>query len=90
MTDLEITKLCAKAMGWRQTGHPLDVPFTPLTDDAQAMALVKRFRINTSAAEKPSGKPAGWVAWISHVDEAVDANLNHAICLCVAKMQKGL
>ena len=52
MTDLEMTKLCAEAMGikasdWDNEYHgsipPAKPPYDPLLDDAQAMALVKRF-----------------------------------------------
>lgn len=57
MTDLEITKLCAEAMGWNSPGSPIAVRnnevffcpgssvefrFEPLHNDAQAMALVRR------------------------------------------------
>lgn len=50
MTDLELTKLCAEAMGWSVTEHPtigkvhfdlreLGHFFDPLNEDAQAFAL---------------------------------------------------
>ena len=54
MTDLEITRLCAEAMGierksvcigWTDSGNQLfgdDRSYNPLHDDAQAMALVKK------------------------------------------------
>ena len=60
MTDLEITRLCAEAMDltvvmqlgeWRfprtQSEYSL---YDPLHDDAQAMALVKRFRLSIEAS----------------------------------------
>lgn len=81
MTDLEITKLCAEAMGVNPTtaercpicsGTHGAMLYDPLHDDAQAMALMKKFRL-----------------WIDL--DAVDAHkgdLNRVICEYVAQMQK--
>ena len=101
MTDLEITKLCAEAMGlilgpdWDQGyvmlgGHSGITPskYDPLHDDAQAMALVKRFRITCSGTSR-SGLQY-WQAWTGgDLEEhfVVRPDLNRAICECVAKMQ---
>lgn len=105
MTDLEITKLCAEAMGLRVEtaywsgprkqvwvlpelydenihSHP---PYDPLHDDAQAMALVKKFILILKNTTR------GW-----HVENVNDGigdgvrsdDLNRAICESVAKMQK--
>ena len=95
MTDLEITKLCAQAMGLQYFSgtkyvslvHPEgnSDSYDPLQDDAQAMALVKRWYVVIShAGEKwlvTRGQilPDEWVA---------NENLNRAICECVAKMMK--
>lgn len=99
MTDLEITKLCAEAMGktiiWNdylklfQTGSGTNNThhFDPLHDDAQAMALVKKFKIalgwnpGWSAFDQSKGK------WVYAKDIDDRENLNFAICLCVADMQ---
>jgi len=103
MTDLEMTKKCAEKMGYRQDrddgfsrlrqGAGMDEPewfnfiYNPLHDDAQAMALVKRFGMALFATED------GWcvdlwntpeIRWISTQQK----DLNRAICECVAKMQK--
>ena len=47
MTDLELTKLCAEAMGIEispvRHGDGDFSLYDPLHDDAQAMALVKKF-----------------------------------------------
>ena len=107
MTDLELTRKCAEAMdievvepgpqseppeywmyhdnedGWRE--------YDPLHDDAQAMALVKKFRLRLSfnifgnwwtAKEilANDGSPA---------QEESDSDLNRAICECVAAMDRG-
>lgn len=105
MTDLEITKLCAEAMGkdicgakyldglhiftGRANYHTL---YDPLHDDAQSMALVKRFRLNIEAIDDG--------AWLVSNEEnmdmhgvgvyrsAVNIELNKCICECVAKMQQ--
>ena len=113
MNDLEITKLCAEAMGLKTSGvHSLsyvidstvttaygDIDFTdhwrtydPLHDDAQAMALVKRFHIQIWPEVKRSLKEhiyTGWTTFIFGTGTATSTNLNRAICECVAKMQKG-
>ena len=94
MTDLEITKLCAEAMGYRLNivGDycylPSDREWNPLHDDAQAMAMVKRFRLDVSGvyakwqACKVRGDFSGTLA------EAMADDLNRAICECVARMQQ--
>lgn len=67
MTDQEITKLCAEAMGYRfveHYGYPHGVSMTymdehdekhyywrPLIDDLQAMALVKKFGLTIDPQE---------------------------------------
>lgn len=97
MTDLEMRIACAQALG---LVHNFDgdvffvygpdserLPFDPLHDDAQAMALVKHFCLQLHRA----GTWGPW--WVksrvmmpeaeaSHAD-----NLNRAIVECVAKMQ---
>ena len=90
MTDLEITRLCAEAMGWEvfeEGGNLWEraglVIYRPLHDDAQAMALVKKFRlsIGTDADQ--------WYLVLPDYPykETNHADLNRAICECVAKMQ---
>ena len=105
MNDLEITKLCAEAMGlshrnlaWSVaddirdhciealTGHGKWSLYDPFHDDAQAMALVKKFILSISMHNdgwtvSPQYEP-------SYSDNSVcNTNLNRAICLCVAKMR---
>lgn len=93
MTDLEMTKLCAEAMGWIEKARRYGMKIDPLHDDAQAMALVKKFHISIGAPFPdtpqweceiggrflPSGiKPFyGWAT----------KDLNRAIVMSVAKMQ---
>jgi hypothetical protein len=119
MTDLEMTKLCAEAMGYEIVREPkyagystvrADVAlpeghvtvlkpgvanergYMPLHDDAQAMALVKRFQLHVQTDY--AGK---WMAQTSCATELVvvirDADdLNRAIVECVAMLaarQKG-
>jgi len=78
VTDLEITKLCAEAMGYRNSSH-----YNPLHDDAQAMALVKRQGLHI--VWQPMCPDIWKVDDTTHV--AADKDLNRAICECVAKMQ---
>jgi hypothetical protein len=95
VTDLEITILCAKAMGLDFDYDDTDVWFGtdpdstqcayyPLKNDAQTMALVKKFVLvirNTTV---------GWYveSVLDGIGDGVRHNdLNRAICECVAKMQ---
>lgn len=91
MTDLEITKLCAEAMGyslsWDHQGnaraYPLGQIYDPLHDDAQAMALKKKFRLSDRYFQDEGmwGVPIeGGGGW--------SMSLNRAICECVARMQQ--
>ena len=103
MTDLEITRLCADAMGingltekrnrlvWeraREESHARLRSYEPIYNDAQAMALVKRFRLFITHDETEF-----WVEWAGpiggdgKVSWRADPDLNRAICECVAKMQ---
>mgnify|MGYP001617981049 CR=1 FL=1 len=89
MTDLEMTKLCAEAMGleifWAEAlpiTAPKGCPYDPLHDDAQAMALVKKFHIALGWNDP------GWGAFGQHDKRWVNnPDLNRAIVECVAKMQ---
>ena len=104
MTDLEITRLCAEAMGIKHWINNDALPpcvvgggydpyiYDPLHDDAQAMALIKRFQIQ-SAPLIDGTTHEGWVAeahvpfnrWTPKCQS--EEGLNRAICECVAKMQ---
>ena len=100
MDDLEITRLCAEAMGLGPSsdcvvsGVILKTPpapntshhYDPLHYDAQCMALVKRFRLRVNSLKD--------VLWEVETDPRDDlhqdvahADLNTAIVYCVAYMQ---
>ena len=101
MTDLEITKACAEAMGLAVEQRSSDFAggnywalgsgeeYDPLHDDAQAMALVKIFglHIYTVMGDRP-------YSWVVHTacgpteSGRQSENLNRAICECVALMQE--
>ena len=90
MTDLEITKLCAEAMGLTPTDEISEwTEYDPLHDDAQAMALVKRFELDLTFTGEGFNK---WNVQQSTLEAAgvfsYQSDLNRAICECVAKMQK--
>lgn len=88
MTDLEITKRCAEKMGiavvpahesvrleggWMiANGHEV---YEPLFDDAQAMALLKRYPLE--CAEE---------IYQHTIDNRGCSDLNRAICECVANL----
>lgn len=104
MTDLEITKLCAEAMGIKISFtsakthffvyHPMEevLPlfkaYAPLYDDEQAMALVKKFHLYIY----PRGpEPRQYTEWQVSIQSGISgfaADLNRAICECVAKTQQ--
>ena len=114
MDDLEITRLCAEAMGITvysndakcylsrmdmamYVGQPPTWVFrhfyAPLHDDAQAMALVKKFRLRIDG----DGNISDYSKWLveywpegatSSEEESLSDNLNRAICITVAQMQK--
>jgi hypothetical protein len=91
MTDLEITKACAEAMGLLggDTGYALlgrmeNHPYDPLHDDGQAMALVRKFHLSLDWHGDD-----GWTAMNSGdgVIRAHNLNISYAICECVANIQ---
>ncbi len=96
MTDLEITEACARAMGLVPT-YNKRLPFIvnngweeyhPLADDAQAMALIKKFNIELFFV------PNNLTWWAtSRVTENNHSNaldLNRAIYECVARIARNL
>ena len=98
MTDQEITELCAMAMphlpkmvkheGKLRFGYKgcLGPAYDPLHDDKQAMQLVKRFGLNISYHY---GKNVARVSDGLSIKTPYRADLNRAICECVAKMVDG-
>lgn len=103
MTDLEITRLCAEAMGYqdvhiatasmgtqyvKHTSRSIsaNTEFRPLHDDAQCMALVKKFDLNIDAHAADGNSYVA--STYKHEFWAENDDLNRAICECVAKMQK--
>ena len=100
MNDLEITRLCAEAMGVFGTIAPngntvwlrnSTKRYNPLTNSEQCLALVERFRMLV----RWDGGVHGWTAGVWYdgsKGQAIwmdwtDQDLRRAICLCVAKMQ---
>ena len=90
LSDETLCRLCAEAMGAKlDAGHEyywLDGRiFAPLTDDAQAMALVKEFDLHVW--RQSDGWCASASAWRDlHVGRSDD--LNRAIVECVARRQE--
>ncbi len=113
LSDLEMTRLCAEAMGlthewddkavWlkvdnfsqgceaqftHKRGHFFHwiLRYEPLTNDAQAMALVKKMELLVSPCDEP-GQP-WWIATAADA-QGLGHDLNRAIVECVAKLQAG-
>lgn len=102
MNDLELTKLCAMTMGLKivypnQDDLPLCVEgplgssmYSPLKDDMQAMALVKKLGLTIDPAEDVA--PFTWRVCVSASGDweeqiyAEGADLNRAIVECAAKL----
>lgn len=105
MTDLEITKLCAEAMGIemhsrlvmgqalvgtgrgyiKETYHQI-YDYDPLNDDAQAIALVKKFSLHID--QRPGKQISVQPPDFESIATRTDTDLNRAICLCVAQLQR--
>lgn len=104
MTDLEINKLCAEAMGYELN---LDAPvhhdgtmWNPLRYDAQAMALedwlIEHGAILTYGLSLGGNQRVMWFlpvgqdggAWMWFIKDKQARR--RAICLCVAKMQQNI
>ena len=84
MTDLEITNLCAEAMGiypdakWFYVVGGITMKYQPFYDGAQAMALLEKYPFECLDAMWASIKNCNMLAPL---------DLNRAICVCVAQMQ---
>ena len=93
MTDLELTRLCAEAMFDRLEWEQRLFNYDPLHDDAQAMALVKKFRLLIELNPNILGRQvrvsgSEIASDIPPFDKCnYETALNRAICECVAKMQ---
>lgn len=102
MTDLEMTRLCAEAMGQVNVSEtfvrdgksvneiynwPKTPPsYDPLHDDAQAMALVKKLGL-ICITELAQGRAMWRVHHWREEGHGYNANLNLAIVECVAQME---
>lgn len=105
MTDVEITRLCAKAMGlvfevprefsgqriFEEMYAAKKSQYNPLHEDAQAMALVKKFGLLCDPQHdgQDFSTDQGWeVSHPSLPEEylSISPDLNRAICECVAQM----
>lgn len=77
MTDEEITRRCAEEMGWNDKAKRYGMKIDPLHNDAQAMALLKKF-FNRNEM----------IAMLETEHGFVDGqDLNRCICECVARLK---
>ena len=98
MTDLELIKKCAEKMGYEQTPESFEAEnwyydgdefklfhYDPLHNDAQAMALVKKFSLHINRWSVEDGHD--WEVSLPDENYYINnKNLNRAVCKCVAKM----
>lgn len=92
MNDLELTRLCAEAMGIplsfvKVKKRADDMAYWPLTDDEQAMALVKKMDLSINRGGQATHE-AWWGVKTVGIRQVVNKDLNRAICECVAKLQQ--
>ena len=98
MTDLELTRLCAEAMGYdwhgQIGGRTICVPgdygyvlYLPLRDDEQVMALVKKFHLRIDHNETENWSVCKDHGFTMPPEQGWNPDLNRAIVECVAKMQ---
>jgi hypothetical protein len=100
MDDLELVKKCAEKMGFEivdpqpwwaedfiqvndfQGGH-----YNPTKNDAQAMALVKKFQLDIEYGTLDTEwSVISWETDSGPARSTSNADLNRAICECVAKL----
>ena len=97
MTDLEITRLCAEAIGWKYREREGAIwihgisRYNPLEDDEQVMALVEKLKLDIEPQFENFCGQWQVSTWSSdnagRENKTNSADLNRAICECVAKMQ---
>jgi len=85
LTDLEIRRLCAQAIGFPAVY--IATAYDPFHNDALAMELLKKFKLEPRFNEERRA----WHVTRSYASDPYswNADLNRAICECVAKMQQG-
>jgi hypothetical protein len=108
MDDLTITRLCADAMGIVVHDVDIDEDYNgifglwpcqengelyePIQDDVQAMALVKKFKLDVMQGCLVDGSETErfWTCYGEPNRQlgTSDVKLNRAICWCVARMQE--
>jgi len=95
MDDLALTRACAEAMGYTNIsdhwgGLPMSTketgPWNPIYDDAQAKALVKKFKLDIVEGAEGGWDVSCFVGDTTKVVQSNDSNLNRAICKCVANI----
>lgn len=113
MTDEEILKRLAEIEGYKLSEYGFRYstafnaiihyqdddfsPWNPLHDDAQCLALVKKYRVAVAFYEGHGRLPAQWCAIcrseIQHTIEEIEAtnaspSLNRAVCLAIIEAHK--
>jgi hypothetical protein len=84
----QLLKLCGDAMGYQSSlreDGTYGVHWNPLTNDAQAMALVKALQLHID--HRPGKAVSVQDPHFTVIAERKDCNLNLAIVECVAKMR---
>lgn len=99
MTDLEITKACAEAVGYEvlptkiknycrvRIQYPSshhDVSYEPFSDGAQCFDLMKKFGLH--AIWFIGSRGAIWSVTYPRTHPTASSSLNRAICECVAHL----
>ncbi len=99
MTDLEMVKKCAERMGYSSvirkgdevydglSGEKIDGIYWPLENDAQAMALVKKFGLSIMHVMHDAHSDRPWRMFVPGTRTGIiSSSLNRAIVECVANL----
>lgn len=87
MNDEELTRKCWErysGMTMREDSNSGDI-WAPLVDDAQAMALLKRFPLDVFYPRQ--AHPDTYAVYYKNVHGVYSKDLNRAIVECVARIQ---
>lgn len=107
MKDIELIELCAIAMGYDpkyfinrtwgiqlRTANMVLVDYNPIKDDAQVMALAKRYGLEVDFARLTARVPLSLGAYpppnhtLTRYKAQSSISINYAIITCIAQMQK--
>ena len=104
MTDEEILKRLAEIEGYKLSEYGFRYstafnaiisyqdddfsPWNPLHDDAQCLALVKKYAIDLTFSPSSNFRTCRWKATMFPISEVSDESLNRAVCMAIIEAHK--